>query len=81
MAPTRVRLKRPFLHTKLCKIRTFLDLNNIHRHRTMGALWPSQWQVVMRGGDLISRRGDGKGKWDPVKDTHRGRITVESLLE
>lgn len=33
----------------------------------------------MWGGDIIKRRGDGKGKWDPSKDTPRGRIRIEIM--
>lgn len=56
-----------------------MDLINNKRHRTLWALWLTQWQRVCRSGAQIRTKEEGKKSvpWTAERDTHRGRITIE----
>lgn len=45
-------------------------------HRVLWALWLTQWQGVLRAGDLIRVRGEEGRAWLPERDTHRARVAV-----
>lgn len=46
---------------------------------TYWALRLSQWQVVMRGSDILRPKDQRTRKWDPVSDTHLGRVTWKEV--
>lgn len=46
-------------------------------HRVFWALWLCQWQGVLRSGDIIRDAKDKRRGWEPERDTHRGRLSVD----
>lgn len=61
---------------QLREIRKQMDLEGSQMHRTLWALWLTQWQGVLRGGDLIRGDKDQLHAWDASRDTHRGRVEL-----
>lgn len=72
------RLREPISAVHLRRVRDCMDLQNSQKHRTLWALWLSQWHGVLRSGDLIrSKACDVSSEWRPDFDTHVGRLSTE----
>lgn len=80
-SPNREAHRLPILQQHLRLVRDTLDLEGSQVDRTLWALWLTQWQGVLRSGDLIRSGGVAKGKWSPEIDTHRGRLAHELVTE
>ena len=78
VAPDGVRPPRmPILRHHLLAIRELLDLDGSQRDRVLWAFWLTCWQGVCRRGDLLTKlRATKRREWDPLRDNHRGRVTI-----
>lgn len=56
-SPQIKQYRMPILQSHLRLIKSYLDINNKHSDRTVWALWLTQWQGVMRCGDLLRSSG------------------------
>lgn len=81
MDPRKARIKRPIFQGTLRQLRKVMELKNSQLELKMWALWLFQWQGVMRCRDLVKRRNERKGNWDPARDKHRGWLKIEVLRD
>lgn len=75
IAPSQEKPRLPVLQYHMRAVRRTLDLDNNQLDRVLWALWCTQFQGVLRAGDLIRPMTEDPRRWDPDLDTHRGRVT------
>ncbi len=77
LSPSRRAPRLPVLQHHLRAVRMHLNLCGDAGHRALWALCLTQWQGVMRCGDPVRRKRDGRRALNPNLDRHRGRLTVD----
>lgn len=80
-APSCQTYRLPILQQHLRMVKETLNLEGCQMDRTLLALWLTQWQGVLRSGDLLGSAATSSGPWDPSTRTHRGSITHEYVVE
>lgn len=80
-SPSPQQYRLPILQQHLRLIRKHLDVEGSHEDCTLWALWLTQWQGVLRSGDLIKSGGHARSNWNPETCTHRGRVTTDVIVE
>lgn len=79
VAPSQTTPRLPVLQYHLRAVRRTLDLPNSQMDRVLWALWCTQFQGVLRAGDLIRPSPEESRNWDPNIDSHRGRVTFQRI--
>lgn len=60
-------------------VRRKLDLKKSQLDRVLCSLWCTQFQGVLRLGDLIRSTMENPRYWDPVLDIYRGIVTFQMV--
>lgn len=79
VAPSLEKPRLPVLQYHMRAVKRTLDLNNNQVDKVLWALWCTQFQGVLRAGDLIRPSTERHREWDPELDTHRGRVTFHRI--
>lgn len=79
VAPSMEKPRLPVFQYHMRVIRRTLDLDNSQLYRVLWSLWCTQFQGVLRAGDLIRQMTEVQSQWDPELDTHRGRVTLHNI--
>lgn len=58
-----------------------MDLKDNRLHKAFWALWLTQWQGVLRSSDLIKKQRDARRPWIADRETHRGRLAVDTARD
>jgi len=74
------KMRLPVMQQDLRKVKAQLNLQTDAWHRVLWAFWLTQWQGGLRPGDLIRSANEAQRKWNPAKDTHRGRLRPEVAM-
>lgn len=80
-SPIKEQPRMPILQQHLRLIRENLNLSGSQQDPTLWALWLTQWQGLLRNGDLLSGGHFNKKVWDSELLTHRERLTCEVVAE
>lgn len=76
-SPSKQEARLPIMQQHLRAVKARMDLEHNQAHKTLWALWLTQWQGVSRSGDLIRPKSEMARAWNPKRDTHRGRLSFE----
>lgn len=68
-----------FFQYHMRTVRRTLNMENAQLDRVLWALWCTQFQGVLRVGDLIRPVTENPREWDPRLETHRGRVTFQNV--
>lgn len=74
--PYNAHSRLPLLSLHMRSIRYMIRLSELEDAK-LWALWPSQWQVVVSGSDILRPTNQKARKWDLTKDTNIGRLQWE----
>lgn len=68
----------PILSEHLRALRRVMDMTKA-KDLAMWALWVVQWQGMMRASDVLNTATDAKRRWNPLRDSHLGRLSWEHV--
>lgn len=72
------RKRLPLLASHMREIKKVIDLKELE-DTTLWSLWLTQWQVVIRGLDILRPVDQNNSMWDIKKDKHIGPIKLEAI--